>query len=259
MSGLIPREFADEVSFKVGPLPQPSQTGPVGAQAGDWATAGYTIYYSKSLAANRCTIGYSVRYGVNNTPAVITSAHCRLPQFLMYDGRWIELKSPLYKKWDNSHDFQVLDIGIMSTDSWLWAWEAEPIPEFDSREWFQVTGRNSYSTQTRGTVVCKQGSETGITCGQIVNVDNGYGGAYSQPWIEVSKTYQSDLSKGGDSGGPWFIYPRSSQRVRAVGVHTAGGQNADGTSDTGYNSVAIYMPIDRLFNNHPVNELIVSP
>lgn len=259
LSPLVPEEFADEATFSVGPLPKPSQSGPVGAQAGDWATAGYTIYYAKSETANRCTIGYSVRYGVNNTPAVITSAHCTLPQFLKYDGRWIELKSPLYKKWDNSHDFQVLDIGVMSTDSWVWAWEAEPIPEFDDQEWFQTVGRNSYYTQTKGTVVCKQGSETGITCGQIRDVDNGYGGSYSQPWIEVSWTYQSDISKGGDSGGPWFVYPGSSQRIRAVGVHTAGGKKADGSSDTGYYSRAIYMPIERVFNNHPVNELIVSP
>ena len=77
----------------------------------------------------------------------------------------------------------------MNTASRVYALEAENIPEFTNPEWFEVTGMNSYASQTEGTVVCKSGAKTGITCGQIVDADYPYGGTYGQPWIKVSKTY----------------------------------------------------------------------
>ena len=253
LAAQVPDNIKSEVRFVVGALPRPSQSGPEGVQPGDWATAGYTIYPAKDPNSLRCTIGFSVRYGLAKKPAVLTSAHCNLPQHLYYNNHWITLKSPLFKRWDSSHDFQILDIGSMNTASWVYAWEAENIPEFTNPEWFEVTGMNSYASQTEGTVVCKSGAKTGITCGQIVDADYSYGGTYGQPWIKVSKTYQSDISQPGDSGGAWFVYPGSSQRIRAVGVHTAGPEG-----DSGFNSVAIYMPIDRVFKATTA-ELIATP
>lgn len=253
LSGMVPESFRSEVSFVVDPLPRPAQSGPEGVQPGDWATAGYTIYARQDPTALRCTMGFSVRYRLSKKPGVITSAHCNLPQYLYYNNHWVTLRSPFFKRWDSSHDFQILDIGSMNTASWVYAWEAEDIPEFTNPEWFETTGYNSYASQTVGQVVCKSGARTGLTCGQIVDRNYPYGGASAQPWIKVSKTYQTDISQPGDSGGAWFVYPGSSQQVRAVGVHTAGPEG-----DAGFNSVAIYMPVDRVFSA-AVAELITSP
>jgi V8-like Glu-specific endopeptidase len=71
-------------------------------------------------------------------------------------------------------------------------------------------------------------------------------------WITVSKSQQSDISAGGDSGSPWFLYPGTSALVTATGVHTAG-------SGTGPTSTAIYMPIDYIDDHLSSVKVILSP
>ena len=107
LAARVPSNIKSEVRFVVGALPRPSQSGPEGVQPGDWATAGYTIYPAKDPNSLRCTIGFSVRYGLAKKPAVLTSAHCNLPQHLYYNNHWINLKSPLFNRCNSSHDFQI--------------------------------------------------------------------------------------------------------------------------------------------------------
>ena len=64
LAARVPSNIKSEVRFVVGALPRPSQSGPEGVQPGDWATAGYTIYPAKDPNSLRCTIGFSVRYGL---------------------------------------------------------------------------------------------------------------------------------------------------------------------------------------------------
>jgi hypothetical protein len=252
LSPLVPEALRDQVRFEVKNLPEP-QTPPLGVQAGDRAQAGYRMYQRQDPAATKCTIAYPVRYGQNRTLGILTAGHCVLPYYFYYDGHWITFPTgALYRSQNASYDFQVLEItGIGTNNMMYYDNSVNRIPEFATSGWFNTIGTIPWSNQWNGDVMCKSGAVTGLTCGEIIDDSYDYGGG-GLLWIKVSHTQQFDLSKPGDSGAPWFMYPGASSDVIASGIHTAGPLN-----DSGYRSEAIYMPIDRIDDYVPV-ELILS-
>lgn len=136
----------------------------------------------------------------------------------------------------------------MNTSNQMYYRDINGIPEFADSGWFNTVGTIAWENQWNGDVMCKSGAVTGITCGEIIDdsYDYGQGGLL---WIKVSHTKQYDISNPGDSGAAWFMYPGSSSNVIASGIHTAGRYS-------GPNSIAIYMPIDRVHDYVPVEIII---
>lgn len=56
-----------------------------------------------------------------------------------------------------------------------------------------------------------------------------------QKWVQVK---QENLSSGGDSADPWFLYSGTSSNITGVGIHTAGNRENYPVD------FAIYMPIN---------------
>lgn len=68
-----------------------------------------------------------------------------------------------------------------------------------------ITGTADPTTFPVGTIVCKQGSNTGYTCGTIeaVNSSTTYNGATGY-WVRVKNSTGAQMTNTGDSGGPVF-------------------------------------------------------
>ncbi len=57
----------------------------------------------------------------------------------------------------------------------------------------------------------KSGNTTGISCDEITNGNATHDGVAG--WIEVANPKQPNVSSGGDSGGPWFLYSGKSTTI----------------------------------------------
>lgn len=136
----------------------------------------------------------------------------------------------------DKYDFQIFDATGITVDNRIRFADKNNIPEFPATGELRLTGISSFLNQKSGMVVCKSGANTGITCGEITNGNLTFDGVPG--WIEVSKTRQTVISVGGDSGGPWFLYPGTSTTITGVGIHTAG------NAVPGSTGIAVYMPID---------------
>jgi hypothetical protein len=257
---LIPPALRSEVDINVTRLPR-NEAPPTGVQSGDWIAGGYDFYSSPSGNSLDCTWGFPVTFGASATKGILTARHCLDPAYAYLGsttGHWVTFAAPIIAKQEGKYDYQIFETtGINQGGGYeVYFEDKNSIPEFPATGYFKVTGLITYMNQKYGMVMCKSGSTTGITCGEIIDgsaIHNGYNG-----WIKVSKTNQSDLSAGGDSGGPWFMYPGSATTVTAAGVHTAGGpgDNCVGTGSTCY---AIYMPIDYIDDHMSSVRLVITP
>ena len=167
--------------------------------------------------------------------------------YVDFGGRFVTLSGPVINKphrdappsgndgISDKYDYQIWDTTGLTVGNTIAYKDINGIPEFPATGTFRMTAIVTFLNQKAGMIVCKSGHTTGITCGEIVNGNATRDGVSG--WIQVSKTQQADISAGGDSGGPWFLYPGTSSTITGVGIHTAG----DGT---GFSSIAIYMPID---------------
>lgn len=243
----VPPALRGDVEIVVGTLPKP-QAAPTGVQPGDWSLGGYWQYSSTS-AGGACTWGYVVSFGSPAKRGLVTAAHCGTPRYQYTGGHWITFSGPVVSRQTGKYDYQVFDATGLNTDNLVYFEDKNSIPEFPASGYLNVTGTVPWSQQYAGLVMCKSGYTTGITCGTITNGNRYYQGSYG--WIEVSKTKQTVISLGGDSGGPWFMYPGTSTNITAAGVHTAG-DSVYGTS-----GIAIYMPIDYV-NDHDSTVSVVT-
>ena len=69
-----------------------------------------------------------------------------------------------------------------------------------------ITGVQSYASQTLGIIVSKYGCTTGYTYGQLTSktlVPDSVPNAAST-WMEVTSLYGEVLAAAGDSRGPWY-------------------------------------------------------
>lgn len=255
---LIPPALRGEVAINVTRLPK-DEAPPTGVVAGDWIAGGYSLYSSANGNSLACTFGFPVTFGAANTKGILTARHCQSAAHLYTGspGHWVSFAAPILTKLEGKYDYQIFETtGLNQGGGYeVYFEDKNSIPEFPATGYFKVTALITYMNQKYGMVMCKSGVTTGITCGEIIDgsaIHNGFNG-----WIKVSKTNQADLSAGGDSGGPWFMYPGASTSVTAAGVHTAGGPGE--CVGTGSACYAIYMPIDYIDDHMSTVRLVTTP
>jgi hypothetical protein len=260
----LPAARKVETVFKVAPVPKP-QSAPIGVQTGDGARGGEAVWIGTggSASGSWCTLGYAVNYteGGVAKKGILTAGHCYDTMYLNFGSRDVTLSGPFIDKPHKSgfptieadglsdkYDFQIWDATGLSVSNTISYVNKNSIPEFASNGTLRLTGITSFVNQKAGMVVCKSGVTTGITCGEITNGNSYRDGVYG--WIEVSKTKQRLISDGGDSGGPWFLYPGTSTAITGVGIHSAG------DAVPGPTGIAQYMPIDYIDDqNSSVNTI----
>ncbi len=250
--------FKDDVKINFGEVPKVETV--TNAQKGDKLYGGNLIYkpymMNGKLMAKQCTLGYGVTYKINGITkkGVLTSGHCFNTMYYDVNGHTIKLSNPIIeyrgkrvrKKGyhempdgkSDKYDYQIWDVTGIDIDNQIQFEDMNGIPEFPKRGILNLTSIVTFMNQKRGMIACKSGIKTGITCGTILNGNATHDDV--KGWIEVGNSYQKDISAGGDSGAPWFLYPGKSSKIIGLGIHTAGQNNPD---------LAYYMPIDYI-NDH---------
>lgn len=255
--------FKNEIHLEIGSLPV-SQSAPTGVQKGDKISGGVAVSIPNSGNNYDCTIGYAVNYKVGNTvkQGILTAGHCGKILNYKIGNRTIVFSNPVvwYGAKDGSrgdgksdkYDYAVFDATGLTLSNEVKYKNTNGIPEFAKPTGaFKVTKTLSFMNQKKGMIVCKSGETTGITCGEISNGNYEYNG--TKGWIEVKNSKQPNVSAGGDSGGPWFLYPGKSTTITAVGVHSAGDKPSANVED-----FAIYMPIDYIDDHNSSISLILK-
>lgn len=166
-----------------------------------------------------CTAGFTVRRNTTNEQGISTAAHC--PNGQSYSGTSLPFRS---EDQQGNQDVQWNSTcGLLSISN-----------TFNSGIGTRsVTGTTHRNNQAIGAYVCKFGRTTGRTCGYIDSKT--YAPSYvtsaASTFVRVDGR-GTDLSAGGDSGGPWFV------ETQAYGIHSGGfnGGTFDGNS--------LYMPIN---------------
>lgn len=244
---ILPKARNGEVTIKVGNVPK-IQAAPSGVKPGDKLYAGNTLSFTSGSPG--CTAGFAVSYisGSVTKKGVLTSGHCPNDMLVKFSNHNVLLSGPIIEKQHRSdpsgggdnisdkYDYQIWDGTGLNLDNQIAFKDLNGIPEFPATGIFRLTAITTFLNQKKGMIVCKSGQTTGITCGEITNGNASHDGVAG--WIQVANSNQANISAGGDSGGPWFLYPGSSTNVNGVGVHTAG------NSSTNPDDYAIYMPID---------------
>lgn len=160
------------------------------------------------LSITGCTSGFTVRNSAG-TRGVSTAGHCGNSQTL--SGVALTFRGESYSgsydvQWHNASGHTYPNTIKVSTSTRA------------------VTGTRSRTSQTVGSQVCKQGRTTGYTCGTISTISYCASGACT--WVRVAGN-GTNLSEGGDSGGPWFS-----------------GNTAYGSHTYGIGNDSAYMPVD---------------
>ena len=159
-----------------------------------------------------CTLGFSVRNS-SGTRGVTTAAHCSNSQ--AWNGRSLQFRSERYR---DNYDIQ-----------WHTSSGDTVSNRFESgRGTRRCTATRSRSRQSVGNYVCKNGKTTGYRCGYIQSKSfaPSYVPSVNSTFIYVDGR-STNLSEGGDSGGPWF-----------------NGGTAFGTHSGGAGNDSVYMPIN---------------
>jgi hypothetical protein len=137
-----------------------------------------------------CTAGFTVQ-APNGELGVSTAAHCSDAQY--FNGLFLPFRNQRTGdadiQWNSACDVvQVTNqfetgIGLRS-----------------------CTSTRSRTYQTIGTFLCKFGRTTGRTCGTIDSKTIDPGDGFNDTFIRVDgDRHGVDLSRGGDSGSPWFV------------------------------------------------------
>jgi hypothetical protein len=160
------------------------------------------------LNLSTCTTGFAV-VNSGGTRGVSTSGHCGNSQTLLGIGLTFRGES-----YSGSYDVQWHNA----------AGNTYPNTIKVSTSTRAITGTRSRTSQTVGSQVCKQGKTTGYTCGTIATISYCASGACT--WVQVAGN-GTNLSEGGDSGGPWFS-----------------GNTAYGSHTYGIGNDSAYMPVN---------------
>jgi hypothetical protein len=160
------------------------------------------------LNVSGCTSGFTVRNSAG-TRGISTAGHCPNAQSL--GGYALTLRGEAYSgsydiQWHNASGHTYPNTIKVSSGT------------------RSITGTRSRTSQTVGSQVCKQGMTTGYTCGTISTISYCASGACT--WVRVAGN-GTNLSEGGDSGGPWFS-----------------GNTAYGSHTYGIGNDSAYMPIN---------------
>ena len=230
-----------EALIRISAIPK-VEAAPTGVQTGDRLYAGDPVWTHANATGTRCSLGYAVTYKVGSVTkkGILTAGHCDNAYFANMGNHDVLLYSPIVEKPHRSadgisdkYDYQIWETTGLVVDNKVRYRDLNGIPEFPATGILNLKSVTTFMNQKKGMIVCKSGAVTGITCGEILNGNATHDGVAG--WIQVGNSNQANISAGGDSGGPWFLYPGSSSDISGVGIHTAGLDNPD---------ISIYMPID---------------
>ena len=176
-----------------------------------------------SAGAQACTAGFVVyKTGLANTGTryVLTAGHC--PNTLAYNAVSIPFVGEKYAT-NTFYDYQWHSRGTFT----------QPTNEIYEglASNLKITAVWPYSNMNVGDFICKWGAVTGFTCGNIASLDYNSLGAGGFVRVNGGGT---DLSSGGDSGGPWYYDAYG----EAWGIHQ------DSAFDNSLD--AVFMPVSRI-------------
>ena len=151
------------------------------------AAHGSEIHGGEDLTS--CTTGFAVK-DEDGTQGITTAGHCSDSQSrgstsLTYKNQW----------WGGSYDLQ---------------WHTAPSSidvrnlAYDGTNHRYINSGRSWDNQSAGDYVCKYGKTTHEGCGTIETKYYVIEPHMGNKWVLVGNGNTSDLSEGGDSGGPWF-------------------------------------------------------
>jgi hypothetical protein len=177
----------------------------------------------RPLGGGACTSGFVVRHTSTQTRYLLTAGHCA--NSLTYNGAalpWVG------ERWQTgaSFDYQWHSAPGFTLTNTIYEGLANPL---------QILYIWPYANMYEGDYICKYGSATGFTCGDIVT--KYYDLLGHSGFVQVHDYNNSDLSSGGDSGGPWYYDAYN----EAWGIHT---DNARENPND-----AVFMPIDYISNS----------
>jgi hypothetical protein len=288
----IPAQYKDEVSLKRGGTFRLMQSG---VQAGDALYGGW-MWYDETYAP-RCTFGFVVRSSSAQN-GVTTAHHCLTGQTNVSEQstHWVTMGAPFADDYrsgaQRAYDFRAHYTGSLTTGPWVWGdnnrsgtyyafdgsqkqW-ANVEPRFStSGQYLQVTGviygGSSNAGHPVGNIMCKQGRETGLTCGTISSSWSdiyaiGPSGTQEEyiGYVEVSDSQEMVIAYGGDSGGAVFTDPFYDSTTGQYAIR-AGGLLNIGPTRSGYGGQTrpcitpddgfcafYYMPIDLINDKQPM-------
>jgi len=260
----IPKRFKKLVKIKVGTLV--SRQASSGALPGDWGIGGYAVTRSPNVPIPQpvdCTVGFAVTFPDTGTQGLVSAGHCEnnlyLPGNPIPLAHDIFLSNPRvdrFTRFDSSgnilspdYDVQIWEVEGLELSSLIYFDNKEQIPELPPFGYFDVVGVIRAEQQTPGTIVCKSGAITGVTCSEVVNNFAFYDGLNG--WIQTSNTRQSVIGLPGDSGSPVFTYPSGSSNVLLAGVFVGSNDNMNisaGLSTGGRFSESVHTPIDEVID-----------
>ena len=217
-------------------------------QASPSAPAQYKYpYLHGGTALSDCTLGYVVRRLSDNKRFVSTAGHCANSNSVDFAGSAAEdtylgpvvlennpFVTPPVGPLGYAADIQVHNSWVRDFDLTNLVWTGTSAPV-----------RVMYSQTKGGTLgwtVCKYGKRTGLTCGQVIDINlapNGWPSTY----VRVRNSLQTgEIACPGDSGGPVFFSAPGG--VAAVGTLSTEQDQACGGVSTDFG----YAPIDQFLS-----------
>lgn len=247
LQSLVPQALAADVEILQRELPREQQTS---GQKSFYVLAGHMLNPG-------CTLGFPITYtyaGVAGRKGILTAGHCAddgVRTINWNDGTKTSFDRAIWSINTGNYDYAIYDLTGINTDYRIfyrnnvtYGGYTNVVPQFPASGTLNTKNFIRGSSSWEGMNVCKHGTFTGLTCGQISSLSYPWRGVNSgTSFIYVDQSQQQNLSTSGDSGGPWFTWtnPSTSVDVSALGVHVAG-------SGAGYGGSGIYMPIERLFD-----------
>jgi len=175
----------------------------------------------RPLSGGVCTSGYVVFNTSTRTRYLLTAGHCgHTGTAMTYNGVTLPRAGSKYEP-GTSYDYQWHTAPGFTLTNLIYEGFATPL---------RITAVWPRANMVEGDFICKWGNATGYTCGNIVTKQ--YDLLGHPGFVLVRDINGVDLSRGGDSGGPWYYDSYN----EAWGIHTDNGR--ENPND------AVFMPIE---------------
>lgn len=276
LRALIPPGLRDDVMIRRGLPMKDTQSG---VQSGDAIYGGWDFY--DSAGNHNCTFAFVTR-SHEGKDAILTASNNHCSATTPYVGQtthWVILPAAYHSRSTTAsgmtYDFRAHVITGLVNGPYVWfennravrgyTQYVNSVPNIANSGYFTVAGSISNSTSSNygyfvGMPICKMGSRTGLTCGEVTSTSysgttTGNSGTTSYSGlVRVGRYNQSVNAFSGDSGGAVFSAPDANSRIHAAGIMKAaellnGGPCYRGS---GYDCGYVFMPIDRVNDVYPM-------
>lgn len=252
-----------------------------GVQSGDALYGGWDYY--DAAGNHNCTFAF-VTKSHEAQDAILTASnnHCSVATpYVGETTHWVVLPQAYYSQSNTAsgmtYDFRAHVISGLTNGPYVWFVNnravrdypqyVNSVPNVANSGYFTVAGSVRNSTASNygyyvGMALCKNGSRTGLTCGQVTSTSasgyignaNGTVSSYSG-LVRVGQSAQAVNAFAGDSGGPVFTPPDATSRINAAGIMKAA-ETINGSicyRGSGYDCGYFFMPIDRINDVYPMS------